>query len=149
MNSNPVRKCAAALLLALILAPVLGWSEDAAFRAGPNGMRFKDLQTGQGIEAQVGMLATIHFMGWLDDHGQRGREFYNSRAEARPVSFVIGTDKVMPAWNAGVIGMRPGGARLLLVPPSMGYGERGVEDVIPPNAPLMLRIELVSLEESP
>lgn len=147
MTSIAIRTYVAALILAL--APLSIWAQDAAFRAGPDGLRIKDLQIGQGAEAQEGMLATIYFIGWLDDHGQRGREFYNARAEARPVSFVIGTDKVMPAWNAGVIGMRPGGTRMLLVPPAMGFGERGVDDKVPPNTPLMLRIELVSLEESP
>jgi len=149
MTSSPIRRYAIALCLSMILVPVSGWSQDAAFRAGPDGLRIKELQIGQGMEAQEGMLATIHFIGWLDQDGARGREIYNTRAEARPVSFVIGTDKVMPAWNAGVVGMRVGGTRMLLVPPAMAYGNRGVDDIIPPNASLMLRIELLSLEESP
>jgi len=106
----------------------------------------KDLQAGQGMQAQEGMVATIHFIGWLDERGARGREIFNSRAEGRPISFVIGTDMVMPAWNVGVLGMRPGGARLLLVPPAMAYGDRAIEDVVPANAPLMLRLELLQLE---
>jgi FKBP-type peptidyl-prolyl cis-trans isomerase len=52
----------------------------------------------------------------------------------------------MKAWNEGVLGMRPGGARMLLVPPSMAYGKRAVEDVVPANAPMMFRIELLQLE---
>jgi FKBP-type peptidyl-prolyl cis-trans isomerase FkpA len=95
------------------------------------------------------MVATIHFIGWLDEQGARGREIYNSRAEGRPVSYVIGTDGVMPAWNAGVIGMRSGGARMLLVPPAMAWGARSVDGVIPPNAAVMFRIELVRLEAAP
>ena len=135
------------LVLSLLLViPLTAGSDDAAFRAGPGGLRLKDLQSGQGPEARPGMIATIHFIGWLDEQGARGREIYNSRAEGRPVSFVIGTDGVMEAWNEGVLGMRPGGARMLLVPPSMAYGKRAVEDVVPANAPMMFRIELLQLE---
>jgi FKBP-type peptidyl-prolyl cis-trans isomerase FkpA len=94
------------------------------------------------------MVATIHFIGWLDEQGARGREIYNSRAEGRPVSFVIGTDGVMQGWNEGVIGMKPGGARMLLVPPGLAYGDRAIDGVIPANAALMFRIELIRLEDS-
>lgn len=120
---------------------------EEAFRAGPGGLRLKDLQLGEGAAAQTGMVATIHFIGWLDDNGARGREIYNSRAEGRPVSFVIGTDGVMQGWNEGVIGMQPGGARMLLVPPGLAYGNRAVEGVVPANAAMMFRIELLRLEE--
>lgn len=122
------------------------WAADGAFQAGPGGLRFKDLQLGQGQTAVTGQVATIHFIGWLDEHGQRGREIYNSRNRGQPVSFVIGTDRVMQGWNAGVIGMKPGGQRLLLVPPSMAWGGRAVDDVVPANAAMMFRIELISLE---
>jgi FKBP-type peptidyl-prolyl cis-trans isomerase len=137
-----------AFLVALLAAPA-AWSADDAFRAGPGGMRLKDLQVGQGIAAQQGMVATVHFIGWLDENGVRGREIYNSRSQGRPVSFVIGTDGVMPGWNGGVIGMKPGGSRLLLLPPAMAFGERQVEEVVPANAPMMFRIELLSLDDPP
>jgi FKBP-type peptidyl-prolyl cis-trans isomerase FkpA len=135
--------------LALLLFAPGSWAADEAFQAGPGGMRFKDVQVGQGAVAGEGMVATIHFVGWLDEKGVRGREIYNSRDKAQPVSFVIGTDGVMPGWNAGVVGMQPGGSRMLLLPSSMAFGDRQVEDVIPANAPMMFRIELLSLEELP
>jgi FKBP-type peptidyl-prolyl cis-trans isomerase len=143
-----LRKTTLTLLAALLLAPA-AWAADEAFRAGPGGMRLKDLQLGQGPVAERGMVATIHFIGWLDDKGVRGREIYNSRSEGRPVSFVIGTDGVMQGWNDGVLGMQPGGARMLLLPPAMAYGDRQVEDIIPANAPMMFRIELLRLDEPP
>jgi FKBP-type peptidyl-prolyl cis-trans isomerase len=62
---------------------------------------------------------------------------------------VIGTDGVMPGWNEGVVGMRPGGSRMLLLPPAMAYGKRQVEGVVPANAAMMFRIELVSLDDPP
>lgn len=134
------------LLTMLLLAPA-AWAADDAFRAGPGGMRMKDLQLGQGPVAEAGMVATIHFIGWLDEDGARGAEIYNSRGEGRPVSFVIGTDGVMPGWSAGVLGMRPGGARMLLLPAAMAYGGKQVDDVIPAGAPMMFRIELIGLRQ--
>lgn len=117
------------------------------FSVTPQGARYQDLQPGGGEPAEPGDRATIHFIGWLDDNGERGRQLYNTHIEGRPVAFVIGTDRVMPAWNAGVLGMRPGGARMLLVPPGLAWGQRGVDDVVPPGASVMFRIELVSLED--
>jgi len=93
-------------------------------------------------------VATIHFVGWIDEQGARGKEIYNSRNQGQPVSFVIGTKGVMQGWNEGVIGMRPGGKRMLLVPPSMAWGGRKIEDVIPANAAMMFRIELLKLENN-
>lgn len=123
------------------------WAGDGAFQAGPGGLRYKDLQTGQGPTAVAGQVATIHFVGWIDEHGKRGREVYNSRNRGQPVSFVIGTDGVMQGWNEGVTGMKPGGQRLLLVPPSMAWGGREIDGVVPANAAMMFRIELIRLED--
>jgi FKBP-type peptidyl-prolyl cis-trans isomerase FkpA len=134
------------LLSALLGAPGAAIA-DESFRAGADGLRLKDLQLGDGPEARAGMVATIHFIGWLDAQGARGREIYNSRAEGHEVSFVIGTDGVMQGWNEGVIGMQAGGARMLLVPPGLAYGNRAIDGVIPANAALMFRIELIRLED--
>jgi len=139
------------ILLLAIFALSLGfqsgaWASDNAFRAGPGGLRIQDLQLGQGVAAVPGQVATIHFSGWIDEKGVRGREVFNSRNQGQPVSFVIGTDGVMEGWNEGVIGMRPGGKRMLLVPPSMAWGERNIEGVVPANTAMMFRIELIGLE---
>jgi FKBP-type peptidyl-prolyl cis-trans isomerase len=137
------------VVLAALLAASPALAAGQAFKSGPDGLRYRDLQVGQGPVAAPGMVATIQFIGWLDEQGARGKEIYNSRAEGRPVSFVIGTDGVMQAWNEGVIGMQPGGSRMLLVPPGLAYGNRAVDDVIPANASLMFRIELIRLDDSP
>jgi FKBP-type peptidyl-prolyl cis-trans isomerase len=123
------------------------WSADEAFRPGPGGLRIKDLQLGNGLAAAPGQVATIHFAGWIDEKGTRGREVFNSRNQGQPVSFVIGTDGVMEGWNEGVIGMKPGGRRMLLIPPPMAWGDREIEDVVPANTAMMFRIELLKVTE--
>ena len=118
-----------------------------SFQSAKGGMRTQDMQTGTGLVAAEGMIATIQFTAWLDKQGVRGKGLYNSRDSGEPVSFVIGTDKVMPAWNEGVLGMRVGGTRMLLVPPEMAYGQRAIDDVIPAGSSMQFIIELVRLEE--
>jgi peptidylprolyl isomerase len=140
-------------LLGLVLLLFLGGlqiavgAEDNAFRKVAGGVMIKDLKVGSGLEAKFGQVATIHFTGWVDNGGVRGEAFFDSREQGQAVSFVIGTDKVMPAWNVGVLGMKPGGERQLLIPPAMGYGARSIEDVVPANADLVLNIELIELKQ--
>jgi FKBP-type peptidyl-prolyl cis-trans isomerase len=132
------------ILMAALLA---GTAVAEPMKVTPEGTRYRDIQTGSGEVAAPGDIATMHFIGWIDEHGRKGRELYNSRSEGTPLSFVIGTPRVMPGWNDGIIGMQPGGKRLLLLPPAMGYGARGVQGVVPPNASLIFIIELLDLEK--
>ena len=135
-----------AIVLLALLSSMAGVAQaDPPFLLTPQGARYKDLQPGTGERAEPGDVATIHFTGWLDDNGREGKQIYNSRKEQRPISFVIGTDRVMPGWNEGVIGMRQGGKRLLMLPPALGYGGRGVQDAVPPDSSLIFLIDLVTL----
>ena len=131
-----------------VLVSAAGLAADDAFHSAAGGVRYKDIATGQGPEAATGMVATIHFIGWLDEQGVRGREIFDTRRRGEPVSFVIGTDGVMQGWNVGVLGMKPGGKRLLLVPPGMAWNGREPEGEVPPNASMMFRIELIGLSEA-
>ena len=131
-----------AILLVLTLANT---ASAKSFISLSSGLEYKDLKVGSGSEAQLGDIAHIHFVGWVDEKGQRGREIYNSRMKQEPVSFVIGTDKVMQGWNEGVVGMRAGGTRLLRIPPELGYGDKAVEDVVPANVNLQFIIELLEI----
>lgn len=135
-------------MLLLLLAAHTVFAQQPPFQAAEGGVRYQVLQEGTGPVAEPGDIATIHYVGWIDDAGTQGREFFNSRRAGEPVRFVVGTDKVMPAWNAAVVGMHAGGRRLVLVPAAMGYGERGVQGIVPANASLRLQIELLALEKS-
>ena len=134
-------------LLLLVCAMAGGVFAAGGFMTTGKGVQYRDLSPGTGQRAEVGDVATMHFVGWLDDKGGKGRELYNTRSSGDPVSFVIGTDRVMPGWNEGVIGMKPGGKRLVKVPPALGYGSRGVQDAVPPNAGLIFVIDLLELEK--
>ena len=133
-------------LLALIALAIATLSHaDAPFAETAGGMQYKQLVEGDGEPIARGQVAHIHLVGWIDDNGQRGKELYNSRREGETKSFVVGTDGVIPAFNEGVLGMKAGGRRLLMVPPVFAYGSRGVDEAIPPNTSLILLIDLVSI----
>ena len=111
-----------------------------------NGLKYKDIEIGTGALAKVGKIAVIHLTGWLDDNGQKGDQFICSRDLGKPVSFKLGTRNVMKGWNMGVDGMRVGGKRTLMVPSALGYGRKGVQNSVPPNADLIFDVELLEVK---
>ena len=111
-----------------------------------SGLNYKDLKIGTDSSAKVGKIAVIHFVGWLSDNGKKGKEFFNSYDRGKPVSFKLGTKKVLQGWNAGVAGMKVGGKRRLMIPSELGYGAKGVDDVVPPNANLIFDVELLEVK---
>lgn len=136
------------VLLVLCVLVSAGTAASDHFLVTPQGVRYQDLRTGMGESAETGDIVTMHFIGWLEADGKKGKELYNSRRERDPVSFVVGTDRVMQGWNEGVIGMKPGGKRLLMLPPWLGYGSRGVEGVIPQDARLIFVIDVLAIEKA-
>ncbi len=103
-----------------------------------------DLREGKGPEAQEGAWVTVHYVGTHDD----GRVFDSSRKRDQPFRFELGGGLVIAGWDEGVVGMRVGGLRRLIVPPHLAYGERG-QAPIGPNAIIEFEIELLSLEPAP
>ncbi|HEX7340076.1 MAG TPA: FKBP-type peptidyl-prolyl cis-trans isomerase [Rhodanobacteraceae bacterium] len=107
-----------------------------------------DQTVGTGTQAQAGMVVSVLYTGWLYDKNAKdhhGREFDStSKHGDQPFRFTLGIGQVIPGWDKGVVGMRVGGVRELLIPASLAYGARGAGDgVIPPNASLVFRIKLV------
>jgi len=141
--------------LSRVLLPLILWvgiwpcaAALGNFEATPEGVLYREVSVGQGEPVTKGDVAVLHFVGWLAEDGARGREIFNTRNRGRPVSFVVGVDRVMAGWNAGVVGMRAGGRRLLLVPPGLAYGNRPRPPEIPPGTSLLFLIELVSVDKA-
>ena len=107
----------------------------------PSGLRYQDLQVGEGTEAAKGKIVEILYTGWLEDR----TKFDSSLDPAHPFTFRIGIDDVIQGWHQGVAGMKVGGRRRLVVPPELGYGKQGVGRVVPPNAILVFEVELVNV----
>jgi FKBP-type peptidyl-prolyl cis-trans isomerase len=104
----------------------------------------EDIALGDGIEvASRGQFITVHYRGTLED----GTEFDASYPRNEPFSFPVGVGYVIAGWDQGVVGMKVGGKRRLIVPPQLGYGPQGAGDVIPPNATLIFEIELLHVSD--
>lgn len=118
----------------------------AAAMTLPGGTVATDIKIGTGALAVAGKTVTVHYTGWLDANGKRGRKFDSSRDHGQPFSFPLGSGQVIAGWDAGVAGMKIGGKRVLVIPASQGYGERGAGADIPPNATLIFDVELLGVE---
>ena len=115
-------------------APEAEWKKNAS------GLEIQELKLGEGAEAKAGATVDVHYTGWLLD----GTKFDSSVDRGKPFSFHLGAGEVIRGWDEGVAGMKPGGKRTLVIPPSLAYGARGAGRVIPPNATLLFEVELLS-----
>lgn len=101
----------------------------------------QDRIVGTGSEARVGSLVTVHYVGVLED----GTKFDSSLDRGVPFQFRIGAGEVIPGWEQGVVGMKVGGRRILVIPPELGYGDRA-RGPIPANSTIIFEIELLKVE---
>ncbi len=106
-----------------------------------SGLEIEDQIVGDGEDAVAGQTVEVHYTGWLTD----GTKFDSSHDRDETFSFKLGAGQVIAGWDQGVAGMKIGGARKLTIPAEMGYGERGAGGVIPPNATLVFKVELIGL----
>ena len=97
------------------------------------------------MEAKPGQQVSVHYTGWLDEGGKKGKKFDSSRDRGQPFGFPLGGGQVIRGWDEGVAGMKVGGKRTLLIPAALGYGARGAGGVIPPNATLIFDVELLGV----
>ena len=108
-----------------------------------------DIKIGTGKEATAGKVVSVHYTGWLFDKSavdNKGKKFDSSRDRPGNFTFPLGTGRVIKGWDQGVQGMKVGGQRTLIIPPSMGYGARGAGNIIPPNATLIFDVELMEVQ---
>lgn len=109
-----------------------------------SGLKINDLMVGHGDAAQNGDTVQVNYTGWLYEDGKRTSQFDSSVGRA-PFEMTIGITRVIRGWTEGLIGMRVGGRRELIIPPDLGYGARGAPPVIPPGATLNFEVELLKL----
>jgi len=107
------------------------------------------LKPGEGTAIIAGQLAVVQYTGWLYDTAavdHKGKLFDSSQGTGKPFSFPVGTGSVIRGWDQGVVGMKVGERRRLIIPPDLAYGDAGAGGVIPPGATLVFDIELVRIE---
>lgn len=106
-----------------------------------SGLKYIDIKEGPGESPKIGQKVTVHYTGTLEN----GTKFDSSRDRGTPFDFTIGVGQVIKGWDEGVATMKVGGRRQLIIPPELGYGDRGVGGVIPGNATLIFDVELLDV----
>ena len=143
-------------LLSALALPTLGVFSSTAHaeNAAPTkkvittltGLKYEDVKVGTGAEAEKGKTVVVHYTGWLDEVGGKGKKFDSSRDRNSPFPVRLGQGQVIAGWDEGLVGMKVGGQRTLMIPPELGYGARGAGGAIPPNASLIFDVELLEVK---
>jgi FKBP-type peptidyl-prolyl cis-trans isomerase FkpA len=118
----------------------------------PKDLVTKDIKVGEGKTAGFKNGVMAFYTGWLYDGCAKefkGKQFDSNAGSAVPFGFMLGAGKVIKGWDEGLIGMKEGGKRILIIPADKAYGERGAGGVIPPNAPLLFEVELAQIGYQP
>lgn len=105
------------------------------------GLYIEDILPGEGSEAVPGDSLRLNYTGWLPD----GTMFDSSLDGDPPIGFVLGAGRLIKGWDEGVVGMKVGGRRRLVIPPGMAYGASGRGAIIPPMSTLVFVVDLVEI----
>ena len=132
------------LLLTTLMTAACSGSNTTAPSTSSGTFTQTDLVVGTGAEAVTGKTATVTYSGWLYDTNKadgKGRFFDGNSG----FSFTLGSGQVIAGWDQGVVGMKVGGQRRLIIPPDLAYGSQG-RSPIPPNATLVFDITLTGVQ---
>ena len=108
----------------------------------PTTLRVDDIVVGTGATAETGKPVSVQYVGVSYS---TGKEFDASWNSGNPFPFTLGAGKVIPGWDEGVVGMKVGGRRQLIIPPDKAYGARGFPPVIAPNETLVFIVDLLQV----
>lgn len=111
-------------------------------RTTTSGVKYWDITVGTGAEAVKGKKVSILYTGWLAN----GKEFSATDDPDIPMELTVGNGMQIKGWDEGITGMRVGGKRQLRIPASAAYGAKGAPPKVPPNAPLIMDVQLVDVK---
>jgi len=146
-STRPLRRIGVVVLVGLIAA--CSGKPGAAPAGGVSSMQSIEIKPGTGEAITAGKIAVVQYTGWLYEAAakdNKGKQFDTSRTRGQPFRFPVGAGQVIKGWDQGVVGMKVGGSRRLIIPPDLAYGDSGAGGVIPPGATLVFDIDLVAVE---
>jgi len=138
-----IRIAALVVLLGVLAAPAFAADDAKKTVTTASGLKYIDVVLGKGASPAAGKQVSVHYTGTLEN----GKKFDSSVDRKQPFTFVIGIGQVIPGWDEGVMTMKVGGKRKLIIPPKLGYGSQGAGGVIPPNATLLFDVELLDVQK--
>ena len=140
-----IRVCLVPLIVCVFLA---GCSSNSMAPSAGVPFSVTDLTVGTGKTVTNGQLLTMDYTGWLYDSNAPDNKgtVFDTTAGRQPFSFTLGSGQVIQGWDQGLVGMRVGGTRRLVIPPELAYGDEGAGSAIPPNATLIFEIDLISAQ---
>jgi FKBP-type peptidyl-prolyl cis-trans isomerase 2 len=109
-----------------------------------SGLKYIVLKHGRGKKSEAGKIAEVHYTGWLTD----GKKFDSSKDRNETFEFTLGAHQVIAGWDEGVALMRIGDKFRLIIPPDLGYGDKGAGEIIPPGATLIFDVDLISVHKA-
>ena len=108
-----------------------------------SGLKWREKAVGKGTEAKMNMPVNCHYTLWLTDKDGKKGKLVQSSKDSRPYQCTIG-QRLIAGWSEGMVGMKEGGTRELIIPPAIGYGAKGMGDMIPGNSTLYFEIEFLN-----
>jgi peptidylprolyl isomerase len=141
-----ISKVAVSIIMTMLFAVPAFAAQDAKKGGGKqvttaSGLKYVDVVVGKGAAPTAGKTVKVHYTGTLEN----GKKFDSSVDRKEPFSFIIGVGQVIKGWDEGVMTMKVGGKRKLIIPANLGYGARGAGGDIPPNATLLFDVELLDV----
>ena len=124
-----------------IMEPISDNNEQANTTQG-NELKIEVLNEGEGVAAKNGDNVSVHYTGTLED----GTKFDSSLDRGIPFDFDLGASQVIKGWDLGVLGMKVGEKRKLIIPADLAYGDNGIPGAIPPKATLVFEVELLEIK---
>lgn len=128
---------------ALVVLTTFGPAAQADAGAMPADLGIEEISAGSGAVTGPDSVVELHYTGRLAN----GTVFNSTYGRGRPIRFQLGTGRVIPGWELGMLGLREGGKRTLVIPPRLAYGAAGVPNVIPPGETLTIEVELLAVSE--
>lgn len=148
---KPVHRLSSSFLLAALVAVVsvltVGCEDSPTAPSSSAPFSSSDVIVGTGDEAVAGKVVSVYYSGWLYDASKsdhKGLQIDSSTVQ-EPFAFTLGAGQVITGWDQGIPGMKEGGTRRLIIPPSLAYGANR-RSAIPPNSTLLFEVELLSVE---
>ena len=130
------------IIIIFTLIAISGCNKGGKEITTASGLKYTEIKEGSGTAATNGKKVMVHYVGTLEN----GKVFDSSLNTNQPLNFILGSGEMIPGFDEGILNMKVGGRRKLVIPPNLAWGSEGAQGVIPPNATVIFDIELLDVK---